>query len=215
MTTICNYFAVILLATLATCNEWPFYQNLFIYETKISPILKSWLDQEGSSVTVTMPLWILFTDKGSTNENRYSEILSQMNGKTLNRRKLRMAEGSPLISDIDLPVRQDYIDAVIDIISTKKIKIRSVSKWLNAISIQGDLSVEDVIKIAQLDCVKEVDQVAMLVKEIPKMNRQEVIQSKRISKRTPTETIDRIARLYCRYNARWNEIVLEILSQHL
>lgn len=78
--------------------------------------------------------WVFFTDKAVTDETALNRALearrAELSPRALQRRALRRT--APGLLDIhDLPVPQRYIDAV----ANTGARVRRVSRWLNAVSV--------------------------------------------------------------------------------
>ncbi len=82
-------------------------------------------------------LWIFLKDKGPSAIRPQSRDLDParrgLTGRCLWRRS-KMRSGDDLVDDADLPVSQDYIAAIQPFVK----KIRTVSRWLNALSVETD-----------------------------------------------------------------------------
>ncbi|WP_457566573.1 S8 family serine peptidase [Caldithrix abyssi] len=95
--------------------------------------------------------WVVFKDKGGQNTALYKpgELLRQ---RAIDRRLLRRPN-RPLVDYSDLPVYPPYLDEV----RSRVQKIRVVSRWLNAVSVEATAqSLED---LQALDFVLKVDPV--------------------------------------------------------
>ena len=81
--------------------------------------------------------WIYFTDKGLKTEADLVVALQlsmdNLNERTKQRRS--KTRGPKLVDERDIPVSPDYIDKI----KYTGVTIRTVSKWLNAVSVSGTL----------------------------------------------------------------------------
>ena len=87
--------------------------------------------------------WIFFVDKqiGNNDKNNYQYefIKSSLDPRSINRRmKINKEE---LIDEFDVPVSTKYIDRI----KTSGAQIRTISKWLNAVSVVASISQLDMI----------------------------------------------------------------------
>ncbi len=116
---------------------------------KVSPLLKDILFTSGSSTEYL--IWISFTDKGEAlNKVNQNEFLSE---KSIRRRE-KVAVDGQLFDFTDYPVNGAYINAV----ENTGARIKNKSKWLNSVSAYA--SINSIVKLSRLDCVKEMDIVA-------------------------------------------------------
>ena len=116
---------------------------------KINPILITELSAFENKSEI---IWVFFNDKGNTIENYYSNPLSVVSQKSLDRRaKLRTFEKG--IDYIDIPVNSNYIKEIKNL----GIEIKQKSRWFNAISCYATIS--QINKISKLEFVKKIDPV--------------------------------------------------------
>ena len=98
--------------------------------------------------------WIFFNDKTegeSTSENVFQKALDNLDNRTRMRRsKVRHFS---LVDNRDIPVSPDYIDEI----KYTGVTIRTVSKWLNAVSVSG--TIEQLRSISDFPFVKKIDPV--------------------------------------------------------
>jgi len=98
--------------------------------------------------------WIFFNDKTegeSTSENVFQKALDNLDKRTRMRRsKVRHFS---LVDNRDIPVSLDYIDEI----KYMGVTIRTVSKWLNAVSVSG--TIEQLRSISDFPFVKKIDPV--------------------------------------------------------
>ncbi|MFH1851459.1 MAG: S8 family serine peptidase [Candidatus Neomarinimicrobiota bacterium] len=95
----------------------------------------------------TVKAWIYFADKGPEDRARSVEG-SGLTQRALARRSKVM--NARLITEQDVPVRSDYIATL----KNSSAKIRTVSKWLNACSVEADL--EQLERLAALPFVADI-----------------------------------------------------------
>jgi len=103
---------------------------------KLNPALVRRLADEPGPVKA----WVFFTDKGIRSQDDLSAALQQVarsyDAHATLRRALRgnnAARGGALFDEHDLPVVQEYVDAV----TASGAKLHVTSRWLNAISVWG------------------------------------------------------------------------------
>lgn len=98
--------------------------------------------------------WVFFKDKG-VSKDKFTETIHQIESSMNDRTRFRRAKvrSEQIVDEKDIQVRPVYIQQVKD----KGGQIRTVSKWLNGVSIEAP---EDVIQqIGSLDCVKKIQPV--------------------------------------------------------
>ncbi len=110
-----------------------------------------------------LKVWIYFKDKGSDSNPQLQKPTDLISERAVQRR-LKVLRRDELINEIDLPVSQNYINAILPYIK----KIRVKSKWLNAISVV--LNSSNVPNIEAFDCVEKVTPVLIYKKDIPEEN---------------------------------------------
>jgi len=112
----------------------------------------------------TKKVWIFFKDKGFNDQINHEHSLKAMAVKltprSLERRK-KVLKGDNLFTFEDIPVFEDYVEQVKQI----GVKIRTRSRWLNAISIEANS--EQIEKIRDLSFVKEFKNVAAFKRNDP------------------------------------------------
>ncbi|MCJ7458253.1 MAG: hypothetical protein MUP17_04600, partial [candidate division Zixibacteria bacterium] len=109
--------------------------------------------------------WIVFKDKGPIEQGAYEKILREnvlrFPERTILRRSLR---GNGVLSDFsDLPVYQPYLDSL----KSTGVKIKTVSRWLNAVSIIA--TVKDIERIAEFGFVQKIQKVAIFYRPLPEI----------------------------------------------
>ena len=103
-------------------------------------------------------VWIFFKDKGPNNQINHKYDLSAMAVKLTPRcleRRKKVLKGDNLFTFEDIPVFEDYIEQIKQIGA----KIRTRSRWLNAISIEAGTN--QIQKIKKLPFVRSVKDVAV------------------------------------------------------
>jgi len=83
-----------------------------------------------SSFAQERPVWVYFTDKGPAMLAKATAVSCGISDEAVARR-MRSLGKSEVVDFCDLPVNQEYIDKVVRCGA----KIRTVSRWLNAVSI--------------------------------------------------------------------------------
>ena len=98
-------------------------------------------------------LWIFFTDKGFTDETELnSEIEKLISNRSPRSLKNRKKVKNPL-NFTDLPVYKPYIEQI----SGRALRIRQLSRWFNAVSIE--ISADDLSFISSLPFVARIEPV--------------------------------------------------------
>lgn len=119
---------------------------------KLTPFLKSRISQtSGDSV---IKAWIYFTDKDRTPES-YQKAGNAISEKS----KIRRVNIP--IDEYDLPIKQSYVDAVINA-GAKNIH---QSKWLNAVS--ANINLSEIESLSNIDFIRKIDVVKKYRREIP------------------------------------------------
>ena len=111
----------------------------------------------------TLNFWIYFTDKESADAASFDAsdyVFSHLTERALERRATRGTISGP--SYFDLDVSQAYINAIL----TEGMEVRTVSRWLNAISVSAPPS--DVENLEDLNTVRKVKRVRKVSKKIVK-----------------------------------------------
>jgi serine protease AprX len=103
----------------------------------------------------TVPAWIYFADKGPGSLEKALRAEDLVTERSLRRRTKAMPVGR-LVDETDLPVHDGYVG----LISHNVSRVRHMSKWLNAVSV--DATREQLETVEKLPCVTLVDVVAML-----------------------------------------------------
>ncbi len=123
---------------------------------KVSPALQAAVSRVGDSGRVAS--WVFFNDKGS------SPALADVEANLTPHARARRARNrglSRLVDAYDIPVNPRYVDAV----RRQGLRIRSTSRWLNAVSIDTDA--RTVETIAELPFVRGMDVVRVGTEPLP------------------------------------------------
>ncbi len=131
-------------------------KTIFEYPAEVPKIdLKTQQFLEGLPTDSVAAVWVLFTDKGIKSSGEYKTALdisiSQLSKRSIKRRIKRGAVPDPDFTD--LPVKKEYISEL----ESYGIKIRTVSRWLNAASISGNrVQIEKVKNLPFVRAIKKV-----------------------------------------------------------
>jgi hypothetical protein len=85
----------------------------------------------------TAALWVFFTDKGERDAAHFTRLVREAGAMLTDRSRDRRARenGGAFVPDYyDVPVPQAYVDAV----ASSGARVRQVSRWLNAVSVEAD-----------------------------------------------------------------------------
>jgi hypothetical protein len=115
---------------------------------------KFYQQSRSNGQTQTGNIWVFLLDKGPV---QTPTILSDR--AIIRRRKMNMST-----TDHDVPVYDEYINKIREIVPTNT--IRATSNWLNAVSIV-DVTREQLEKITQLSFITKIDIVAQYKRENP------------------------------------------------
>jgi hypothetical protein len=118
---------------------------------------------EGLPADSVVAVWVLFTDKGIKSSGEYKialdEFTHQLTLRSIERRKMRATVPYPDFSD--LPVKKEYLAEL----ENHRVKIRNVSRWLNAASVSGNR--EQIKQIQELPFVRAIKKVATFTQSEP------------------------------------------------
>jgi len=148
----------------------------FLTEVSSSGLLSAYpgkFDQKTLAFLQKLPqdslssFWFFFKDKGPIEQGTYEKILQEnifrFPERTIHRKNLR---GNGVLLDFsDLPVYQPYVDSL----KSTGIKIKTVSRWLNAVSIIA--TVKDIERIAEFRFVQKIQKVATFYRPLPEIER--------------------------------------------
>jgi serine protease AprX len=108
-------------------------------------------------------VWVFFTDKGIKTDSQYRKTIQecsyQLSERSIERRKLRGKK--PIFDFTDIPVNEEYIDELKGL----NLKIRVVSKWLNAASVMTNKN--QIEEIEKLHFVRTIEKVATFYRKEP------------------------------------------------
>jgi len=108
-------------------------------------------------------VWVFFTDKGVKTEGEYKKAIEecgyQLSERSVERRKLRGKE--PIFDFTDIPVKKEYLDEL----KSLNLKIRTVSKWLNAASVLANKN--QIEEIEKLPFVRAIEKVVTFYRKEP------------------------------------------------
>lgn len=109
-------------------------------------------------------IWVFFKDKGFKDHLNYEHALATMANKltqgSIERRK-KVLRKDNIITFEDVPVCEDYITKVKQL----GVKIRTKSRWLNAISVEANT--EQIDKIREFPFINEIKDVAVFRSQKP------------------------------------------------
>jgi len=115
---------------------------------KITPQLNAVL--ENSNQTEELLVWVYFTDKGNETEKYLSKPTTVVSEKSLKRRAKVLRE-QKLITEMDLPVNQSYIETII----AEGFRVKQKTKWFNGVS--GWATKSELMQIANVESVKRLN----------------------------------------------------------
>lgn len=123
--------------------------------SKISTSLQFQMNNAASDAQLLV--WVYFTDKGQNTDAYFSNPLSVVSEKSLQRREKVLGKDTPLKMK-DIPVNPAYLSQV----KTEGLTVKRPSKWLNAVSGTADKS--EIEALEALPFVKKLDIVYKLKK---------------------------------------------------
>jgi serine protease AprX len=123
-----------------------------------------------------VPVWVYFSDKGSSAEQQLSFSPQAFISERAVQRRLRTLPADRLIDLHDIPLEPSYVQAVSGVVT----KVRHEVKWFNALSVVATR--EQIDQLRQLPYVSEVEMVA-------RFRRREVLEpeSRQIPQPHPTQ----------------------------
>ncbi len=128
---------------------------------KIDLRTKDLLDKLPSDSAIAV--WVFFTDKGIKTDGEYKKAIRecshQLSERSVKRREKRGKR--PLFDFTDIPVKKEYVDELRGF----GVKVRTVSKWLNAASVMANES--QVQEIEKLSFVRTIEKVATFYRKKP------------------------------------------------
>ena len=103
-----------------------------------------------SSDEAELLVWVFFNDKGDNTSHYFASPESVVSEKSLKRRA-KVLPPDELISEMDLPVNNEYIKKVVSL----GFEVKQKSKWFNGVS--GHVTKSELGLISQLSTVKSLD----------------------------------------------------------
>jgi subtilisin family serine protease len=103
-------------------------------------------------------VWVFFTDKGENIFHYFANPRSVVSEKSIKRRRKVLPEDK-LISEMDLPVNEEYIDGLVN----RGLRVKQRSRWFNGVS--GFATKSEVSSMSQFSFVKKLDVVRKFKKE--------------------------------------------------
>jgi hypothetical protein len=100
-------------------------------------------------------VWVFFTDKGIKTDGEYRKAIQecryQLSERSVQRRIRRGKK--PIFDFTDIPVKKEYLDELKNL----NLKIRVVSRWLNAASVMANRKqIEEIEKLSSVRAMKKV-----------------------------------------------------------
>lgn len=95
-------------------------------------------------------IWVFFTDKGNNTARYFANPLTVVSEKSLKRRAKVLDENN-LISEMDLPVNQHYINRLNEL----GFVVKQKTKWFNGVS--GYFKSGNITQLAELNFIKKLD----------------------------------------------------------
>ena len=111
-----------------------------------------------SSDKAELLVWVFFNDKGENTAHYFANPESVVSEKSLKRRA-KVLPPDELISNMDLPVNNEYIKKVVSL----GFEVKQKTKWLNGVS--GYVTKSEIGLISQLSIVKSLDVVHKFKKD--------------------------------------------------
>jgi len=134
--------------------------------------------------------WIYFTDKGPDTELNKFATADLISERALERR-MRIRSLDNVIDQTDLPLHESYRQGIEQLVS----KLRTESRWLNAVSVEVDL--DQIVRLEELDFVSKVVPVHHYKKKpLPDTESEQL----KISKMSQTSALD--------YGFSWDQVSL-------
>jgi subtilisin family serine protease len=110
-------------------------------------------------------VWIFFTDKGIKSMDEYENAIGlpikPLSERSMKRRVLRGV--NPSFDFADIPVKKDYVEEL----KNYGVKVRNVSRWLNAVSVLGNR--EQIEKVKDLTFVRSIQKVVRFTRSKPSL----------------------------------------------
>ncbi len=141
------------------------FATVFSQQEKRTPELK--LKMNSTSENEQVLVWVFFTDKGNTAQQYFTNPLTIVSEKSLQRRAKVLPKNS-LLNLADLPVNEYYVNEVLKL----GLHLNQKSKWFNGIS--GYVQKHSLAQIEQLSFVKQLDIVYAFKKKMDEIEKQAV-----------------------------------------
>lgn len=116
-----------------------------LYASRIDRNLQNFIQQNPQQ---NVKIWIFFNDKGKVKDLSFSKEINRISARAIKRRS--KIDKQNIIKFTDYPVNIRYINVVKNYV----IKIRHVSRWLNAVS--AVIQTDKVKMLDKLDCVRQI-----------------------------------------------------------
>jgi len=141
---------ILAVAALLLASRLPLKPDI---QAKLAPdLLKAMASSAGTSEPLRV--WVYFRDKGETGQGSLMTALAktrQMLAAHATWRRSKVRSQADLVDYEDLPVSAAYADQVKDL----TLRVRTVSRWLNALSVEA--ASDQVWTLAALDTVERLD----------------------------------------------------------
>jgi len=141
----------------------PDLRNKLPQNLRISSRLAQEMGRRGNS-GAPLPVWVYFKDKGASGVRSLEKALTRARQNLAGRclwRRAKVLEGSALTDSADLPVYPAYIDKIKQMVK----KIRTTSRWLNAVS--AEAAPPEIKALTKLPFVRKVDLVLSFFRDDP------------------------------------------------
>jgi len=145
-----KYIFVLFIGLLTICG---FAQSSL---TKTTPFLKDFM--YSSTDSEELLVWVFFTDKGEDISYYLANPQTVVSEKSLKRRSKVLTEDK-LISEMDIPVREEYVEEIVN----RGFRVKQKSKWFNGVS--GYTTKLEIGLISQYPFVKKLDVVRKFKKD--------------------------------------------------
>ena len=150
-----QYFALLMLFLLVRTaslvgQEGP---ERALVQPKSVPVITEALEEVRSqSPAEWLDVWVFFTDKGIFSEDQLARALQTAESRLLDRARRRRAKvrTDKLVDFLDLPVRDEYRQAILSV----GVKHRTTTRWFNGISVSA--TPDQIMHIAQFPFVRSI-----------------------------------------------------------
>jgi serine protease AprX len=131
---------------------------------KLDPRTEDLLNKLPSDSAIAV--WVFFTDKGIKTDGEYRKAIQecshQLSQRSVKRREKRGKK--PLFDFTDIPVKKEYVDEL----RSFGVKVRTVSRWLNAAAVMANES--QVQEIEKLSFVRAIEKVVTFYRQEPPLS---------------------------------------------